>query len=178
MSQQPDGILKGDAIHLLADGLALAYHEARHVRFLTKAGHLPPEGWDAFIDLPRNRVEAWKTLIPRREAASVQTGAKAAAAVFETAFGRSAADLVVLYSNPHWRHAAAVGGHAWRKVVAYVLTLRDAIDSGEPGDLRPACARLVNARHNNGQLRDKIVELNGSVGRDSHPLWRQLVAGA
>jgi hypothetical protein len=82
-----------------------------------------------------------------------------------------------LYSNPAWEHAEAVGGQAWRHVMACVLTLRDTIDSGNLTALDPACARVVYARHNTGQLLDKIAELDRAVGFDTTPLWQRLVAG-
>jgi hypothetical protein len=178
MSHALDAVTKVDAIHLLVDGLALAYHEARHVRVLTKAGHVPLDEWAALVDLPRDRVEAWKTLTPKREAAFAQVAGKGAAAIFERAFARSATDLMVLFSNPRWVDSVAVGGLAWRNVLVYVLTLRDMIDSGQRGDLGPACSRLVNAADSNGLLGDRIVELDRSVNREPYRLWTQLMAGA
>jgi len=171
--EQPVMIMRADAIRLLADGLALTYHEARHVRVLTKAGHLPLDDWAAFIDLPRDRVEAWRTVLPRRQAASLETDARAAEAVFEAEFGRPAAALAVLFSNPHWIEAA-VGGQAWRHVMACVLTLRDTLDSGDPAGFTPACARLVNIRLDDGRLRDRVTGLDRAIGFATHPLWQKI----
>jgi len=171
--ENPAIVAQADAIRLLVDGLALTYHEARHVRVLTKAGHLPLDDWAAFIDLPRDRVEAWRTLLPRRQAASLVTDARAAEAVFETEFGRPAAALAVLFSSRHWIEAA-VGGQAWRHVMACVLTLRDTLSSGDPAEFTPACARLVNIRLDDGRLRDRITGLDRAIGFASHPLWRKV----
>jgi len=166
-------IAPADAIRLLADGLALTYHEARHVRVLTKAGHLPLDDWAAFIDLPRDRVEAWRTILPRRQAASLVTDARAAEAVFEAEFGQPAAALAMLFSNPHWLEAA-VGGQAWLRVMACVLTLRDTMSTGDPEGFAPACARLVNLRLDESRLRNRIAGLDRAIGFATHPLWQKI----
>lgn len=165
-------------ISLLSDGLALVYHEARHVRFLIRARHRPGAGWEQLVSLPRNRVEAWRAIWPVRESAARRPHAGDAARLFEERFGRSLEDLQVLYADPHWKHATAVGGHAWRDVASSVIALRDAIDQAPPGVVDPACARLLGARHNNGLVRDKIVELDHAVGIATNSWWREPRLGA
>ena len=96
-----------------------------------------------------------------------------AARLFEQRFGRSLEDLQVLYADPHWKHATAVGGHAWRDVASSVIALRDAIDQGPPSVLDPACCRLLGARHNNGLLRDKILELDRAVSIITSSWWKE-----
>jgi hypothetical protein len=162
-----------EAIPILVDGLALAYHEARHVRVLTKAGHLSLDDWAPFIDLPRDRIEAWRTILARRQAAALETDAKTAATIFATEYGRPAADLAVLFSNPHWIEAA-VGGQSWRQVIARVLTLRDTLAAGDPAQFEPACARLVNFKLDDGRLRDRIAGLDRAIGFATHPLWQKI----
>ena len=60
--QQREG--NAEPISLFADGLALVYHEARTVRFLISAAHLPDAGWEQLVSLPKNRVEAWRVIRP------------------------------------------------------------------------------------------------------------------
>jgi hypothetical protein len=165
---------RAGAIQLLADGLALVYHEARHVRFLTTAGHLPLEPWAAFIDLPRSRIDAWRAILPWRKSAAQQTSGAAAAEVFRSEYERTAAELAVLFAHPQWAHTEALGGPVWGRVVAFVLTLRDTIDSEDLTELLPACARLTYARHTEGRLRVKIAELDRAVNFGTSPLWRSL----
>lgn len=166
-------VAPADAVRLLADGLALTYHEARHVRVLTRAGHLEIDEWAAFIDLPRDRVEAWRTILPRRQAASLATDGRAAEAVFEAEYGKPTAALAVLFSNRHWLEAA-VAGEAWRRVAACVLTLRDSLGSGDAAESGAACARLVNIRLEDGRLRDRIAGLDRAIGYATDPLWRSI----
>ncbi len=158
---------------LLSDGLALVYHEARHVRFLIRAGHVPAAGWEQLVSLPRNRVEAWRAIWPVRESAPTQPRAGDAARLFEERFGRSLDDLQVLYADLHWKHATAVGGHACRDVTLSVIALRDAIDQGQLSLINAACARLLGARHNNGLVRDKIIELDHAVGITTTSWWNE-----
>jgi hypothetical protein len=71
-----------------------------------------------------------------------------------------------------------VGGHAWRDVVASVIALREAIDQGQPRIINTACDRLLTARHNNGLVRDKIVELNNAIGAVTSRWWNESRPGA
>ena len=167
---------QAEAIQLLADGLALVYHEARHVRFLVSEGHLPLEPWGALIDLPREGVEAWRAILPWRKKAATETSGAAAVEVFRKEYERPAADLAVLFAKPNWHHTEGVGGVVWGRVVASVLTLRDTIDAGDPEETAAACSHLVYARHSEGRLRTKIAELDRAVGFETHPLWRRLLA--
>jgi hypothetical protein len=152
------GVYPKDAIRLLADGLALVYHEARHARHLVKAGHISPIGWDRLLSLPTNRVDAWRAIQAIRKKAAYSATAASASSTFEQRFGKSLADLQHLYSNNHWKHAASVGGHAWCGVTAAVINLRDAILQGSLGEIESEAQLLLAARHNNGAVRDKIIE--------------------
>lgn len=167
------GISTTDAVKLLADGLALVYHEARHARHLVKAGHLSATGWERLLSLPTNRVEAWRTVQAVREAAADEQAAGKAAGRFERRFGKSLANLEDLYANGHWKHAAAVGGHAWRGVTAAVEALRDAIERGHVNEIEGAAQSLLTASHNNGAVRGKIAELDAAVGVQTGHWWEQ-----
>jgi hypothetical protein len=159
-------------LKLLADGLALVYHEARHARHLVKAGYISPAGWEHILGLPANRVEAWRTVQAVRQAAGEAENASNAAGCFEQRFKKSVDDLEELYTNPHWRHASAVGGHAWRGVAAAVSGLRDAIERAETSDVEIAAESLVAARHNNGPIRQKVKELDALIGVQSGDWWQ------
>lgn len=147
---------------LLADGLALVYHEARHVRHLVRGGHLSPAGWERLLSLPTNRVEAWREIQTTRQAAAGSVDVAQAISGFEDQFRKSLADLAELYANVNWRHATAVGGHAWRAVTDTVIMLRDAV--GQGGNIAVAADALVRSRHNNGVVREKIVGLDSALG--------------
>jgi protein-tyrosine-phosphatase len=162
-----------EEVKLLADGLALVYHEARHVRHLVKPGHLSSTGWERLSSLPRNRVEAWQAIQAVREAAAKAQAAGEATGCFEHQFARNLADLDGLYANDHWKDAKTVGGHAWRRVTAAVAALRDAIECGDVSEITSAAHSLVRARHNNGAVRDKIVELDAAVGVQTGSWWHQ-----
>ena len=161
-----------DSVKLLADGLALVYHEARHARHLVKAGYLIPTGWENLLSLPTNRVEAWRAVqVVRANAANALTADKAISQ-FEQRFGKSLASLSDLYANEHWKHASAVGGHAWRSVTAAVGALAVAIEEGNISEIEGAAHSLLIARHNNGAIRDKIAELDTAVGIQTGPWWQ------
>jgi hypothetical protein len=156
---------------LFADGLTLVYHEARHVRFLIRGAYVAGPEWANFVRLPKNRIEAWKGLQPLRQVAAYKQSAKEAAEIFRRHFGRDLDDLERLYANPHWKHARAVGGHAWRNVTSLVSKLGEAIDHCDPSQTEVACAQLLQATHNNGRLCEKIIDLDGVVGIITDESW-------
>ena len=163
-----------DAVKLLADGLALVYHEARHVRHLVKAGHLSATGWERLLRLPTNRVEVWQAVQAVRADAARRQIAAEATGCFERRFAKSLADLENLYANDHSRHARAVGGHAWRRVTAAVVVLRDAIEHDDGKEIASAAHALVRVRHNNGNVRDKITGLDAEVGTQTGLWWHDV----
>jgi hypothetical protein len=173
--------MTGSSIHTLAvfaDGLTLVYHEARHVRLLIQGGHLAAAGWESLVSLRKNRVQAWRELQTVRQDARAKATARAAAQVFEQRFGRAVEDLEKLYAHPNWKHATAVGGHAWRSVTVLVLALGHANDEGDSTAAAAQCAALLQANHNNGLLRRKIIELDNAVSATTNFWWRQQHADA
>jgi hypothetical protein len=161
-----------DAVKMLADGLALVYHEARHVRHLVKAGRLTRIGWERLLSLPTNRVEAWRALQDVRKDAATEKRASSAAGRFERRFGKSLADLQDLYANDHWKHAATIGGHAWRGVTAAVTNLCEAIELGDAPKIESAGGSVRGSRHNNGAVRDKLIELDAAIGVQTGQWWQ------
>lgn len=163
---------KTDSVKLLADGLALIYHEARHARHLVNPGYLSAAGWEQLLSLPTNRVKAWKVIHPIRENAANAPTADKALDRFELRFGKNLANLRDLFANEHWKHASAVGGHAWRSITAAVNSLGEAIKRGYSDDIEGAAHSLLIAHHNNGLIRDKINELDSEVGFQTGPWWQ------
>jgi hypothetical protein len=160
-----------DSVKLLADGLALVYHEARHARHLVKAGYLSTAGWERLLSLPTNRVQAWSVIQTVREAAAEAKTASEAAVGFERRFRKSLAELQGLYTNDHWRTKKVFGGHAWYGVTATVIALRDAIELGVVSEIELSAHSLLVARHNNGTLRDKITGLDADIGVRTGQWW-------
>ncbi|MBI4523932.1 MAG: hypothetical protein HY695_09000 [Deltaproteobacteria bacterium] len=126
----------------------------------------------ASVESSEEQVEAWRTIQPVREAAANAQTAGQAASQFARRFGKSLADLENLYVNSHWKHAAAIGGHAWRGVTAAVAALRDAIEGGDIKEIEGATRSLLTARHNNGPVCAKITEVDGLVGIQSGEWWQ------
>jgi len=162
-----------DPIRLFSDGLALLYHEARHVRFLIEKGYVEPLGWERVVSLPRNRVEAWKQVRSTRETAQQRPTARDAAGVFQKRFGKSLEEITQLNCDPNWRHARAYGGHAWRTVSAFVAALGKALDLNDVPGINEHTLSLLQAKHNTGLIRDKIVELDREIGFPTGPWCRE-----
>jgi hypothetical protein len=167
-----------DAMVLFADGLALVYHEARHVRHLIRAGFIADDSWSAFTMLAANRVVAWQQLQAQRMVASIETTAALATAVFEARFDKDLAQLHELYSNPNWKHAKQVCGHAWLGITEAVSGLGSAVNSGVAHDIDLRSEDLLVARHNNGRIADKIVNLDRQIGVEPHQSWLDHCTGA
>ena len=160
-----------EAPQLLADGLALVYHEARHVRHLIEWQHLTATGWEKFSSLASNRVKAWLAIQQVRSEAAQSIHSDNATQLFNDRFQKNLNQLLELYKNPNWKHASAVGGHAWRNVTMAVADLAQEIDTGSTEGLNAAAEKLVNSRHNNGFLRDKIRDLDQAIGRTVLSAW-------
>lgn len=161
-----------DAVKLLADGLALVYHEARHARHLVRAGHLAAIGWERLLNLPTNRIDAWRAVQDVRKDAATAKTARDAVGRFERRFGKNLVDLQDLYANDHWKHAATVGGHAWRRVTAAVTSLSDAIELRHVEEIERAAQSLRTSRHNNGAVREKIGGLDTAIGIQTGQWWQ------
>ena len=160
-----------DPLRLHADGLTLVYHEARHVRFLIKREYLASTGWENLRSLPRNRCDAWKHLQPLRQAAQLKQTAAEAAAVFRQCFHQGLNELLDLYTNLNWKHAS-LGGNMWHRVTELVAALAQAIDCGDADAIQKACVSLLNGQHNTGTLREKILDLDTSIGAVTDKWWR------
>ena len=160
-----------EPLRLFVDGLALVYHEARHARHLIGAGYLESAGWEEIIKLPENRREAWKQIQTSRGLGKDGSLASQASARFAAKFRRSVDELITLYQNPNWRHAAGYGGHKWINVTEIVRNLGRALDEGRANDTPSFCDDLIASSHNNGLVRDKIRRMDESIEVNTDPWW-------
>jgi len=145
---------------LFVDCLALVYHEARNVRHLIKAKHLPSTGWEQLRSLPTNRNEAWAHIQSCRRQARQARSASEAAQVFARQFGVGLTGLLDMYENPNWHHAKGYGGNAWAQITRDVIALRKALDGNGSAEFQALVIRLSECRHNNGKLTDKLRALD------------------
>ncbi len=158
-----------DAGKLLADGLALVYHEARYVRYLVEEQNLPCSGWGRLSSLPLERIAAWRAVQAPREAAAKAQSVREATGCFERQFERSLADLEDIYANGRW--PKRVGGKAWHNITAAVAALRDAMQQGDISEIATAAHLLVEMPHNTGAVREKIIKLDAAVGVQTGRWW-------
>ena len=160
-----------EPLRLFVDGLALVYHEARNVRHLIGGGYLEAVGWEEIIKLPENRKEAWKQIQTLRDLGNESSSASQASARFVAKFTRSLDELITLYQNPNWRHAAGYGGHKWINVTGIVRNLGRALGEGHANDAPDFCDDLIASSHNNGLVREKIRKMDESIEVNTDPWW-------
>lgn len=143
-------------IGLFATYVSMAFHEARNVRHLVKAGHLDSARYRLLITgMPKNRREALKPL--RREAANAAS-AREAESIFRSKFGLSLEDLASMSEDPHWS-GTQTGGNRWAQIDRALIELRTAIDQKEEEKTKELLERLPSMRHNTGSLGDKLKSL-------------------
>jgi hypothetical protein len=139
--------------------VTLAYHEARNVRHLVRAGHLDKARHRLLIDgMPPNRQEAWKALEPLRREAANADSAREAENVFRRRFGLSLEDLVTISEDPHWSGTQR-GGNRWVQIDRALIQLRGAIDRKDEKSTTELLERLPSMRHNTGFLGEKLKSL-------------------
>jgi hypothetical protein len=122
--------------------LALSYHEARDVRHLLSKGYIrSAEQWKRLIDLPKNRNEAWRKIMPVLEE-SISTGNPVGASgIFVRWFGVSLKDLRVIFGNEKWKHYR-LGGNAWEKIAAEGFALAKSVEMQDQEGALPSTQRL------------------------------------
>jgi hypothetical protein len=147
-------------IAFFADYIALAYHEARNVRRLVRAGHLERTRYRLLIDgLPTNRIEAWRKIQSLRREAAGAANVHEAEAVFGRAFELSLEDLVSLSENPNWR-GTQTGGNRWAEIDRKLVELRNAIDQSDEKRATELRRQLPQMCHNTGRLGEKFQSLD------------------
>jgi len=146
-------------IGLLADYLALVYHEARNVRHLSQGGYIDAAPWASLISLPVNRERAWRELQSTRAKARLAHTAAEALSLFRRRFHVSLPQLIELYQHKAWR-GAAYGGNAWNGIAQGVLDVAECLEAGRIVEAREILARLAQARHNTGLVSEKLHRLD------------------
>jgi hypothetical protein len=144
--------------------LTLAYHEARNVRHLIRAGHLAAGSYQSLVALPVNRVAAWRMLQPLRTKADEAGTGSGAEAVFRKPFGVALADLADLYRDPHWKHSN-VGGNAWAGITERLIELRGSLDARDPRRASELAVEIRSMRHNTGEVGEKLALLDRALAR-------------
>ncbi|MGO9272643.1 MAG: hypothetical protein ACLQOO_20815 [Terriglobia bacterium] len=141
--------------------VTLAYHEARNVRHLVRAGYLNEARHRLLITgMPTNREEAWKALEPLRREAANAVSARAAENVFRRRFDLSLEDLVAISENPHWSGTQR-GGNRWAQINRALIELRAAIDQKDERRANELLDQLPSMRHNTGLLGAKLKSFVG-----------------
>lgn len=142
--------------------LCLCYHEARNVRHLVKAGHVPPQLFERLRVLPTNKIEAWHAMAPIRADAAQLGTAQAAADLFTVRYECPIEQLIELYRNPRWR-SSAYGGNPWAEIAEAVHDLQRALDDGDEDQVSGLLLSLPEMRHNTGVVGEKLDALNRST---------------
>lgn len=154
-------------LRLLADYVALIYHEARTVRHLVREGLVGPEQWKYLVSLPVNRDHAWGELQETRRRARIARTPREALTPFEQRFRVSLPQLIEMYEHKSWR-GSAYGGNAWASIAHLVREFAKLLDSGNLDAAQQILEQLARARHNTGFVRDKLVRLdNALIGSSS-----------
>ncbi|CAN5354548.1 hypothetical protein BH20ACT22_BH20ACT22_15240 [soil metagenome] len=153
------------ALHVydFVDVLSLAYHEARNVRHLIKAGHLSPESFGRLRSLPTNRLEAWREIQSLREQAKKCTAIHEAAALFGEEFNITLSELVHLYRDPHWR-GVAYGGNRWAGITAAIEEVLHMVEAGEDASAANRLREIPLMDHNTGRVQEKLADLDAALG--------------
>jgi hypothetical protein len=147
---------------LLVDYVALVYHEARNVRYLIRVRAVEPEAWKYLVTLPVNRHKAWEALQGIRAEAHQAETVRAALLPFERRFKVTLEQLLVLYDNPAWRHAA-YGGNAWKIIATLVWSLAAALEKDQLDEVSGVLTRLFQAQHNTGSVVAKLRQLDEAL---------------
>jgi hypothetical protein len=147
--------------------LALAYHEARNVRHLLRS-HLiePNQLWQKLVQLPTNRYDAWRQILPQFEMARTAPTPDRAADVFVGGLGVTLEDLKTMFANRNWRHAKAYGGNAWARIVDMTMALGNALKLADGESSKTIGSKLLSAAHNTGSLQQKFLELNQAIAHE------------
>jgi hypothetical protein len=144
--------------------LALAYHEARNVRQLFRQNAVSRKTYEPLAQhLPPDDQEAWKRLIAVQQGATEAESASAAADVFMSELGCSAADVSSLFENPGWKRIPQHGGQRWAAIAKRAAELGAAIDRDDETAAKEIAAAIESMRHNSGTVHEKLARLKGAV---------------
>jgi hypothetical protein len=147
------------SLSLLADYLALVYHEARNVRHLTHRGFVDAAPWRHLTSLPVNRELAWRELQSARAEAREAKTPRAVLSVFERRFRISLAQLIELYGHPKWR-GGAHGGNAWKGISELVRRAAKHLEGDRFTEAEADFALLAQAHQNTRLVSEKLRDLD------------------
>lgn len=149
---------------VFVDVLSLAYHEARNVRHLIKAGHLSAEGFEQLRSLATNRVVAWKQIQSVRHEAMDCESIDGVVALFEDEFELTIVGLVELYRDPNWK-GAAYGGNRWAEITSTIDEVSRLFHAGDSDAATELLRRIPSMEHNTGRVGEKLQRLDAELGQ-------------
>jgi hypothetical protein len=146
-------------IQNLIDIICLVYHEARNVRHPIKAGKLPKDQkYYKLLNLPHNRDDAWLQMAGVREKAAHCQTARDAAQVFQNEYGLGLEELFALYREPCWK-GSLYGGNKWAPICSKLISLLEAIESGDARKGSQFLKEIIKMEHNTGTVEQKLKKL-------------------
>jgi len=146
-------------LSLLADYLALVYHEGRNVRHLIHGRFVGAAPWAHLTSLPVNREKAWREIQRTRAATRKAQTPHDVLSAFERRFHISLAQLIELYGHQAWRGSAR-GGNAWKGIAQLVYDAAEYLEANRIAEAQQAFDRLAEAQHNTGLVREKLQGLD------------------
>ncbi|NIM50848.1 MAG: hypothetical protein GTO22_16635 [Gemmatimonadales bacterium] len=145
--------------------ICLVYHEARNIRHPIKVGKLERlPVYDALVNLPTNRDDAWIQMEKHRERAALSGSTKGAAGAFAQAFGLTLEELHELYRGDFWRDSA-YGGNRWAPISQRVKELVEVADAAEDACVAAMIEEILCMCHNTGKVGDKLRQLSSPEGK-------------
>lgn len=146
-------------LSLLADYLALVYHEARNVRHLIRRSVVDAAPWTYVVSLPVNREKAWRELQSTRATARKAQTPRDVQSVFERRFHVSLLQLIELYGHQAWR-GGAHGGNAWKGIAQLICRAAEHLEANRITETQEDFDRLAQAHHNTGLVSEKLHHLD------------------
>jgi len=152
-------VLPDETLKNLVDLISLLYHEARNVRHPISARKLPSDSkYNKLINLPRNRVEAWRHMSKLREKAATAQKAADIVRVFQEAYILSLEELLVLYHASCWK-GSAYGGNKWGPICSRVRDLVEVLESADEARSAQLFEIILRMEHNTGTVERKLQGL-------------------
>jgi len=152
-----------DNIRSLIDFICLLYHEARNIRHPIKAGKLPEEPkYFKLFALSKNRDEAWQQMGRLRNKAASFSQISEIRYLFQTEYGISIGELLILYQEPCWK-GSLYGSNKWAPISCKIIELLEAIDSGDNLKSSKLFEIIPKMEHNTGTVEEKLRKLKDFV---------------
>jgi len=146
------------------DLVTLVYHEGRNVRHLVKDGRIDePKRYSRLINLPCNRVGAWRVLQKLRDAARARADVTQVERVYSRHFGLTLEEMKRLFEHQGWRHSKSVGGNKWAAITDSVVQLRNALVDGRIEEAKRVADRTLSMCHNTGRVSKKLEDLDSAI---------------